>query len=170
MATKRTYDQERHAHFVTFSCYRRRRLLDHDRLKEAVLGVLNSQLAKQDGRCIGFVVMPDHVHAIVWFPEPDQISHFMKQWKQRSSVHIKRLMASVLVRYAETLDLTEPVWQAGYYDFNLFTERMTEAKLEYMHQNPVKAGLVGMPCEWPWSSARYYESGQPVGVPVAWLC
>jgi putative transposase len=47
---------------------------------------------------------------------------------------------------------------------------MTAGKLEYMHQNPVKAGLVAMPCDWPWSSARYYESGRPVGVPVAWLC
>jgi putative transposase len=169
MVTKRTYDREGHAHFVTFSCYRRRRLLDHDRAKRVVLGVLSSQLTLQSGRCVGFVVMPDHVHAIVWFPEPDQISRFMKQWKQRSSVHIKRLVASFLVRYSETIDLTEPVWQAGYYDFNLFTEKKTEEKLAYMHQNPVRAGLVEMPCDWSWSSARYYGSGQPVGVPVAWL-
>ena len=33
--------------------------------------------------------MPEQVHAIVWFPEPDQLSHFMKQWKQPSSVGIK---------------------------------------------------------------------------------
>ncbi len=68
MVTKRTFDREGHAHFVTFSCYRRRRLLDHDRAKKVVLGVLNSQLTRQDGRCVGFVVMPDHVHAIIWFP------------------------------------------------------------------------------------------------------
>jgi putative transposase len=68
MSRKRTYDREGHAHFVTFSCYRRRRLLDHDLAKRIVLGVLNSQLASQDGLCIGFVVMPDHVHAIVRFP------------------------------------------------------------------------------------------------------
>lgn len=169
MVTKRTHDREGHAHFVTFSCYRRRRLLDHDEAKKLVLGVLDSQLTRQQGRCVGFVVMPDHVHAVVWFPEPDQISHFMKQWKQRSSVQIKRLVASLLVRYSETFDLREPIWQAGYYDFNLFTDAKTEEKLAYMHQNPVKAGLVEKACDWPWSSARYYESGQPVGVPVAWL-
>ena len=134
MVTKRTFDREGHAHFVTFSCYRRRRLLDHDRAKKVVLGVLNSQLGPQDGRCVGFVVMPDHVHAVVRFPEADQISHFMKQWKQRSSVQIKRLMRSQLVQYAGTIDLTEPVWQAGYYDFNLFAERKLEEKLAYMHR------------------------------------
>ena len=161
-ATKQTFDREGHAHFVTFSCYRRRRLLDHDRAKKVVLGVLNSQLSRQDGRCVGFVVMPEHVHTVVWFPRPDQISHFMKQWKQRSSIQIKRLIRSLLVRYAETIDLTEPFWQAGYEDFHLFTRRKVEEKLASMHRNPVRAGLVGKPEDWPWSSAGYDETG-PVG-------
>ena len=82
MTRKRTYDREGHAHFVTFSCDRRRRLFDHDRSKKIVLGALDWRLALQRGRCVGFVVMPDHVHAVVRFPEPDPISHFMKQWKQ----------------------------------------------------------------------------------------
>ncbi len=167
MVTKRTFDREGHAHFVTFSCYRRRRLLDHDRTKKVVLGVLNSQLSRQDGRYVGFVVMPDHVHALVWFPKPDQISHFMKQWKQRSSIQIKRLIRSHMVRYAGTIELTEPVWQAGFYDFNLFTGRKVEEKLTYMHRNPVRAGLVGKPEDWPWNSAEYNAMSRSVGVPVA---
>jgi putative transposase len=168
MTLKRTYDREGHAHFVTFSCYRRRRLLDHDGPKTVVLDVLNSQLAMQLGRCMGFAVMPDHVHAIVRFPEPDQIGHFMKQWKQRSSVRIKRLLRDHLSSYASHIDPAEPVWQARYYDFNLFAERKVEEKLAYMHQNPVRAGLVAHPCDWAWSSARYYEQGLVVGVPVGW--
>ncbi len=169
MVTKRTFDREGHAHFVTFSCYRRRRTLDHDRARRIVLEVLNSQRSLQDGRCVGSVVMPDHVHALVWFPKPDQISHFMKQWKQRSSIQIKRLIRASLVRYAGTIDLTEPVWQAGYDDFHLFTGRKVEEKLASMHRNPVRAGLVDEPEDWPWSSAGYYATGRSVGVPVAWL-
>ena len=170
MATKRTFDRDGHAHFVTFSCYRRRRLLDHDRPKRVVLGVLDSQLLMQDGLCVGFVVMPDHVRAIVRFPRPDQIRHFMKQWKQRSSTQVKRLFRSSLVNYAGSIDPTDPVWQVGYYDFNLFTGGKTEEKLVYMHQNPVRAGLVERSCDWPWSSARCYETGRSVGVPVARPC
>jgi putative transposase len=96
MARKPTYDRAGHAHFVTSSCFRRRRRLDHDRPKKVVLGVLNSQLALQRGTCIGFVVLPDHVHAIVRFPDPDQVSRFLKQWEQRSSVPIKRLLRGPL--------------------------------------------------------------------------
>jgi putative transposase len=169
MTTRRIYDRDRHAHFVTFSCYRRRRALDHDRAKRIVLGVLASQLALQHGRCVGFVVMPDHVHAILWFPEDDQLSHFMKQWKQRSSVQIKRFMREEMTAYARTFDSSEPIWQSRYYGFNLYAEHKFEEKLTYMHQNPVRAGLVALPCDWPWSSARFYEQGRSVGVPVGWL-
>ena len=77
MGTRAVYDDESHAHYVTFSCYRRRRLLDDDRAKRVVLGVLNAQLASRKASCVGFVVMPDHVHAIVWFPIPGQLSVFM---------------------------------------------------------------------------------------------
>jgi putative transposase len=140
------------------------------RAKRVVLGVLGPRLSLQAGRCVGFVVMPDHVHAIVWFPMPDQLSHFMKQLKQRSSVQIKRLIRTSLIRYNQAIGPAEPVWQAGYYDFSLFTQRKVEEKLIYMHQNPVRAGLVERPCEWPWSSARYYDTGRSVGAPVAWPC
>ncbi len=126
MTSKRIFDEEGHAHFVTYSCYRRRRLLDHDRSKKVVLGVLRSQLSKQSGRCVGFVIMLDHVHAIVWFPEANQLSHFMKQWKQRSSFQIKRLAQDVLLEYYSHVDLAESFWQAGYYGFNLFAEEKTE--------------------------------------------
>jgi putative transposase len=169
MPRKRTYDREGHAHFVTFSCFRRRRLLDHDRSKRIILGVLNSRLSLQQGRCVGFVIMPDHVHALVRFPEHDQISHFMKQWKQRSSVQVKRWLGTQLPRYTARIDPVDPVWQARYYDFNVFTTRKMEEKLLSMHQNPVRAGLVVYPCDWPWSSARYYEWGRSVGVPVGWI-
>jgi putative transposase len=79
MAGRTIHDDELHAHFVTFSCYRKRRLLDHDRAKRVVLGVLGSQLAGRKASCVGFVVMPDHVHAVVWFPIPGQLSVFMQQ-------------------------------------------------------------------------------------------
>src|SRR5262245_51801188 len=99
MAKRRIYDRERHAHFVTYSCYRRRRLLDEDAAKRIVLGTLNAQLRRLAGRCAGFVLMPNHVHAIVWFPEQGQLSEFMKQWKRTSSPRIGQLLRETLTGY-----------------------------------------------------------------------
>jgi putative transposase len=169
MTPKRTYDREGHAHFVTSSGFRRRRLLDHDRPKKVVLGVRNSQLALQRGKCIGFVVRPDHVPAIVPFPDTDPNRRFLKPWEQRSSVQIQRLFRGTLSSFARSVDLSEPVWQARHDDFNLFSAQKVEEKLIDMHQDPVRAGLAAHPCDWPWSSARYDEQGRTVGVPVGWL-
>jgi len=79
------------------------------------------------------------------------------------------LIRSSLVRYAETIDLAQTVWQAGYDDFSLFTERKPEERLVDMHMNPVRAGLVERPTDGPWTSSRFDETGQSVGVPVVWL-
>jgi len=56
------------------------------------------------------------------------------------------------------------VWQAKYYPFNVFTVEKALEKLEYMHNNPVKAGLVKEACDWPWSSAGHFLKGK--GSPV----
>ncbi|HEY4760068.1 MAG TPA: transposase [Thermoguttaceae bacterium] len=169
MSNRRIYDEELHAHYVTFSCYRRRWLLDNQQAKRLVLGTLNSQLAARKAKCIGFVVMPDHVHAIIWFPMPGQLSLFMQQWKRLSSHSIRGLVHKKLPCYAKTIGKEDPFWQAKYYSFNLYNEDKVREKLTYMHENPVRAGLVGKPCDWPWSSARYYEQGRSLGVPVNWI-
>ena len=56
-----------------------------------------------------------------------------------------------------------------YYPFNLYTEKKALEKLDYMHKNPVTAGLVEQACDWQWSSARYYEQRKSVGVPLGWV-
>ncbi len=61
MNSRKIFDQELYAHFIRFSCYRRRRLLDHDQPKRILLGMLGDQLRRQSATCVGFVVMPDHV-------------------------------------------------------------------------------------------------------------
>jgi putative transposase len=169
MATRRIFDAERHAQFVTFSCYRRRRLLDHPRIRDEFLGITAEKLAEHHGVCSGFVVMPNHVHAIVWFGAPGSLSPFMKSWKQTTSIRLKRVLRGVAPRYAAEISLAEPFWQPKYYPLNLFTARKALEKLDYMHFNPVRAGLVMRPVDWCWSSAAYFESGRDVAIPIKWI-
>jgi putative transposase len=112
--------------------------------------------------------MPDHVHAIVWLAEAGQLSELMKQWKRMSSYHIRRYFVSSFPAYASRMEVNS-VWQARYYAFSLYSHRMLEQKLNYMHQNPVRAGLVEQAVDWRWSSARYYSRGASAEIPVGWL-
>jgi putative transposase len=169
MPSRRIFDDELHAHFVTFSCYQHRQLLATDQAKRIVLGVLSSQIIARDGRYVGFVIMPDHVHAVVWFPRIGQISVFMQQWKRISSHHIREFMHREMTAYSDKIGSDDPVWQPKYYDFNLFNEEKVREKLQYMHENPVRKGLAPSICDWAWSSARFYEQGKSVGIPIQWI-
>lgn len=70
-------------------------------------------------------------------------------------MELKRLYREILSYYGDRLDLSGPMWQPKYYVFNVFFEIKAREKLEYMHNNPIKAGLVGNPVDWPYSSARW---------------
>lgn len=160
------YDIEGHAFFVTFSCYKRRSLLQDDVAKGIVIGIMHSQLKKQNGKCSGFVILDDHVHAIIWFCESGQLSNFMKQWKQRSSVKIKVLIRKSLNQYESMINIEEPVWQRKYYSFNLYSSSKLLEKIHYMHANPVRRGLVKHPEDWKYSSARFFLQRKSVGLPI----
>lgn len=162
-------DDQLHAHFVTFSCYKRRRLLTLDQPKRMVLGALNQELERVAAQCVGFAIMPDHVHAIVWFPEPGRLSRFMHEWKRYSSRIIREWYQEHKMRYFEEAEFGIRFWQAKYYAFPIDNERKLEEELDYMHQNPVRAGLVVRAIDWPWSSARWYTEQRNVGVPIAWV-
>lgn len=49
------------------------------------------------------------------------------------------------------------LWQRGFYDFNIYTEKKLLEKLDYMHNNPVKAGLLLSPDSYEWSTGRPYS-------------
>jgi hypothetical protein len=83
---RRRFDDQHYVFFVTFSVYKRRRLLDLDQPKRIVLGV-----------------------------------------------------------------------------------RKLRERLDDMHRNPVRAGLVKQADHWRWSSARWYLRRQTVGVPIRWV-
>ncbi len=48
------------------------------------------------------------------------------------------------------------VWQKGFYDFNIYSDEKLQQKLDYIHLNPVRAGLVEHSVEYTYSSARNY--------------
>ena len=53
-------------------------------------------------------------------------------------------------------DSRDRVWQRRFYPYSVYSEKKRLEKLNYVHNNPVKRGLVSSPEEWPWSSFRFY--------------
>lgn len=112
---RRIIDDQLHVHFVTFSVYRRRKLLDQDQAKRILLGWLNEVLVQYQATRIGFVVMLDHVHALIWFPKPGQLSAFTHSWKRRSSIAPRSWYREEVPNYFAELGEGDHFWQPRYY-------------------------------------------------------
>jgi len=56
-------------------------------------------------------------------------------------------------------------WQRRFYDFSVWSRKKRIEKLNYMHKNPVKRGLVAEPQLWMWSSYRFYQYGEKSACP-----
>jgi putative transposase len=51
------------------------------------------------------------------------------------------------------------LWQARFYDFNVYSAKKWKEELDFMHANPMVRGLVSKPEYWMWSSFSFYETG-----------
>ncbi len=90
-----------------------------------------------------WVVMPNHVHSILW-PRPNfTLSEILKSRKR----HIARQANLILGRTGETF------WQRESYDHWIRNEAEQERIRRYIRGNPVAAKLCARPEDWKWSSA-----------------
>jgi len=90
-----------------------------------------------------WVVMPNHVHLIVW-PMPNfTLSEILKSRKQYSAKQANR----ILDRTGETF------WQKESFDHWIRDDTEKARLRRYIRSNPVKAGLCASPEEWRWGSA-----------------
>jgi len=58
------------------------------------------------------------------------------------------------------------VWDETFHPEQIYTEQFFKQKLDYMHDDPVRAGSVDDPCDWRHSSARFYYRELPSAVPI----
>lgn len=109
------------------------------------------------GLC-GYVLMPDHWHALIWTAYPLTISEVVQQLKRVSALKINRERGT-----------SGPLWQHQFWDRFVRNAKELSQRLDYMHHNPVRKGLVPGPGEWPWSSYNDFslQESKPTGSPIA---
>lgn len=151
-----------HLHFVTFSCYRRQRLLGGVRARNLLVKVLGNVRKRYEFALVGFVVMPEHVHLLIGEPKKGNPSKVIQALKQSVSRRLRsksrrRSSPNQLKLGFAVAEKLPHLWQRRFYDFNVWSYKKKMEKLRYMHFNPVMRGLVKDPKDWPWSSYSFYE-------------
>jgi len=116
--------------------------------RDLVLRHLQRRRMQGDFLLFGYVVMPRHLHLLL-MPHGRGLAATMHALKRLTAADLSRIRGA-----------RGPIWQARYFDFVLRRVQDFWQKLEYIHQNPVVAGLVKQPDKWHWSSAaQYAQSG-----------
>ncbi len=96
---------------------------------------------------VAFVIMPDHLHLII-VPAQKNISQAMHSIKSFSSNEINKINTR-----------NGKVWQSSFRDFTIYTKDLLLEKIAYVHNNPVRKGLVSDANKYPFSSANaIYET------------
>jgi putative transposase len=111
---------------------------------DLILTVLAAQKNLGEFFLFGYVVMPMHVHLLI-HPHNKDLIQIMRNLKSKSGYGISQSRGSL-----------GPVWQERYFDTIIRHVRNFWEKLQYIHSNPVEAGLVKRPEDWKWSSYRHY--------------
>ncbi len=172
MPRRQHYYGLNHLHYLTASIYRRARIFDSDRFKLHFTKTLDDLRAELGFRIIGYVLMPEHCHLMIWPSELADPSQIMQKLRERTTNFILRKLRrnldfpwrqKMLARFELPATVHHHahcrVGQRGGYDLNIWSEKKRLEKLNYMHNNPLKRRLVENPGDWLWSSWRFHYLG-----------
>ena len=130
-------------------------------------------------------LMPNHVHVLVLVTTVP-MSDFVKNWKgytarvsnqllargHSSPQQCEHAAASAIPAPASASQVspstrppTGSFWADGYWDTYMRDTEQERRTIRYIENNPVKAGLVRSPADWPWSSRRFRDEAGLLHLP-----
>ncbi len=121
-------------------------------------------LQKEKGiKVYAYVILDNHFHFIL---SCDDLSNTMRSLKRFTANKIIQELkdenkTDILEKFRKQkrtykANSTYQVWQEGFHPKLISTEDMLAQKIDYIHQNPIRKGLVKKITDWEYSSARYY--------------
>jgi putative transposase len=137
---------------------RRLPLFETDADYAAFLKLLGDALARHPTRLLGYCVMPNHWHLVVW-PRTNELSRFM---------HWLTLMHAQRWNFVHGLTGTGPVYQNRYKAIPVQTGTHLLTLLRYVERNPLRARLTETAEQWPWGSLWQRVSGSKVVPLTPW--
>jgi len=156
----RRYEHDGRARFVTFSTYRRLPLFLKGAIKDRFAEHLELARRRDRFALFAWVVMPEHVHLILW-PREVTVSRTLLVLKRTFAREVLRrwrdLNAPILSRLQDDQGRLRFWQRGGGYDRNIRDRDELQRKIAYVNENPVRRGLVDRATEWEWSSARWCE-------------
>jgi REP element-mobilizing transposase RayT len=157
----RVFDQEG-VHFVTFTVHQWVDVFTRQCYVDILLDNLRYCQSNKGLKIYGWVIMTNHCHLII-STESVRLSDFIRDFKKHTAkVLFKAIEKNERESRRDWLKLVLKkdgkiwFWEAGYHGEEVITKAFFDSKLNYIHQNPVKAGWVEKEEEYLWSSCGDY--------------
>lgn len=156
-------------YFVTFSVVDWLPVFINEDTCKIITDSLNFCHQKKSLRVNADLIMPTHLHAIVFDTEFDSerlkrtLDDFRK-FTGRTSVEYcgKHMPASFIETFKEHAgeDRQHRFWQGTQHPVGIHSEKFWKQKMDYLHMNPCRKGLVRSPEDWRFSSAAFWMDGK----------
>ena len=147
--------------FFTATCLNWTDVLRQDQYKDIVIDSLRFMVRNERAIVYAFVIMTNHIHLVWQFIGQHQREAVQRDFLKFTSQQILKdlrnkkstLQLELLVNAS---DRKFQVWERNPLSIPLVSEKMTEQKIKYIHENPVRKGWCVHPEDYHYSSARFY--------------
>lgn len=154
-------------YYITASVNKFVKIFTEKRYLEIILKNVDFYRHKFGFKLLAYVIIPDHLHLLIVTKQNrvKEVSNMMRDFKRVTS----RLLSTQMEKDNKTkwlqafrLDIPSKrngeykIWQERYDDFTVYSSTMITTKINRIHHNPVKKGLVQKPEDYLYSSARNY--------------
>ena len=153
-----------YSQFFTVTILEWKHLLADDKHKDIIINSLKFLVTEKRIILNAFVIMNNHMH-LIWQPAfeftPSDIqASLIKQTAKQLKFALGKNNAIALDDFkVNKYDRNYQIWKRDSLSIELRTHAIFMQKLEYIHYNPVKAGLCINPEDYYYSSARFYATG-----------
>jgi putative transposase len=156
MGLRNRYLYEKHScFFVTTTCRNWIPFIEWTDSFCVIENTLQFLSNKYNTKILAYVIMPNHIHLILYFNKNNNLSAFMRDFKKFTSMKIKQILMT------DKPSLNSSIWMQRFDDVYIRDRAHLEVKLTYIHNNPLqeKWNLVTVPEKYLYSSASYYYIG-----------
>ncbi|MCC2590600.1 REP-associated tyrosine transposase [Chryseobacterium sp. MFBS3-17] len=164
-------DQEK-PHFITCTVVDWVDVFSRKMYRDIVIDCFNFCIKNKGMVLFGYVIMSNHIHLLVQSRD-GKLSDLIRDFKKFTATQILKKLHTepesrrewILERFAKATESHSrnknfQVWQYGNHAEEIFTLKFMWSKLNYIHLNPVRAGLVEKANQYIYSSASNYSFGK----------
>ncbi|MDH4222354.1 MAG: transposase [candidate division Zixibacteria bacterium] len=162
---------DNYSYFMSSCIVKKLPVFKYNQNIEALLGLMNFYREKYQTKIQAYVIMPTHLHLILSSEDGENIKLFIQNLLRKSSLKIidyfksleskKRTNNEIEKFFRAFQSCSNPpsqhaVWKERTRCVPIFSDKIMKVKLDYIHNNPHKAGLVKEPADYLYSSFRNY--------------